>query len=242
MKRLVLILMALLTTTVAQAQRRDSAINSTLSLIGPRSPVRSNMQLWVVGSGGLSQLAASPPSGMTFETKNHDVYGGGILFEAGRFAMTGQTGLLYFQEGMNATATEKLGTHDRKTTAIGEVSYIGIPAVGRWNAVRKGRTRLSLGLGLMPAFVVSRNAKMLVEESQNGVVTVSNEKTATDTSQLRSVNVMSIVSIGGDIGLNRNQDMRLEVVYRRGLMGHAKDNEDSHTNSVVMNLGFGFDI
>ncbi len=239
MKRLLLILMALLTTTVAQAQRRDSAINSTLNLIGPRKPVRSNQQLWVIGQGGLSQTAINDsPVGAKLENKNHDVYGGGILFEAGRFAMTGQTGLLYFQEGMNATVSNDA----EKASVVGEVSYIGIPAVGRWNPVRRGRTRLSIGAGLMPSFVVGRNLKVIQEERQNGIVTKSDETTVTDVKGVRAVNVMGLVSIGGDIGLNRNQDMRLEVVYRRALLGLSERSEAAFTSSVVMNLGFGFDI
>lgn len=243
MKRLLLILMAVLTGVAAQAQgRRDSAINSTLNLIGTRRPVRSNLQLWVVGHGGLSRVTSNYDKSV--ELKDHDIYGGGILVEAGRFAMTGQTGLLYFQEGMNATTKTTSPTGSTGTASfIGELSYIGVPAVGRWNAVRRGRSRLSFGLGLMPAVFVNAKFKIHGDMVDSSGAAYSFDTDSSDTSGIRKVNVMALASIGGDIGLNRNQDMRLEVAYRRGLMPMTESSDSgAYTNSVIMNLGFGFDI
>lgn len=243
MKRLFVVLLAVLASVAAEAQGRESAVSSTLNLIGPRRPVRSKVQLWVIGSSGVSRLSVPTAESNTInEAKNHDVYGGGILVEAGRFSFTGQTGVLYFQEGLNATETKTLGASAQSLRATGEMAFVGIPAVGRWNPLRRGRTRLSLGAGLMPAAVVSRRAQLDAEVRQNGVVTSQATATNENTDGIRKFNVMALASLGGDIGLNRNQDMRVEVQYRRSLMPITESESEIYSNSVVMNLGFGFDI
>lgn len=246
MKRLLVLTLALLATVTTEAQsRRDSGFHSTVHLIGPRSASRSGTQLWVIGSGGASRLQTEEtlPSNTSRELKNQNVFGGGILFEAGRFQMTGQTGLFFFQEGVSRTFTATTGSKDFRIVDLGHLSYLGIPAVARWNPIRRGRTRFSISGGLMPAALVGIKIDSRTETQEAGTVSVLEEHTTTESPEIRKFNVTALAAIGGDIGLNRDQDMRLELVYRRGLLSiHEDEKIQTFTNSLVMNLGFGFDI
>ena len=247
MKRFILSILALVWGLHAEAapeRLQDPAVGASQNVttrLRHYRYARTGYEILIVGGAGLSRVSSDNDQAM--ETRNRDVYSAAVLFEAGRKLFSVQTGLMYFAEGYSGIRSSVLAGGVETNRFDMGINYVGIPVMGRLNLARWGRNRIALSAGVIEAYAIDADTKSekITNSAGQAPTTQSFESSGVDS--VRRNNLFAAAGVGGDLAVSPQQDLRLEAVYRRSVLPiGAGDDSGIFSNSLLLNVGFAFDI
>ncbi|HVK62272.1 MAG TPA: outer membrane beta-barrel protein [Bdellovibrionales bacterium] len=188
-----------------------------------------------------SMVTVVPVLGMS-SSESGTGFTGGLMAEIGRRDFTGEAGVVYMQEYFYGTERAYEGDFEtRRDLYNGNLGYITVPLMGRWNFLQRSNWRLHAKAGAAPAFLMNSyyeySQREVVEFDSGEEYTGSNS----DGEGLNAFNVFGLAGAGVDFKLSSAFDMRADILYRQTFMPITK-NGDQYAQAVLATIGLGFSL